>query len=268
MKIGLIFCAYGIPEYVNESLNPWIKLKDKYDIKITACHGLFKEYHENGIEDNDFDTQNQLLFLRSQNKIDYLYVQNHYGVDFATNIKKYETEAKIRDYCLQYLLKENVDYVILWDLDEFATEIQIENLFNYIGKTENKFYNWFSIEYKNLVFTENQYIEGFCPPRVFKTNTYNLRLNEIYWDNDLSYTDGKKTISYKELSSKKIPKSIINPNHKTWLSNNRSKEKVNYQLKHFGHCGYKWDETNNQLEFDQKFYQKINQKIPNILTIK
>lgn len=264
MKIGLIFCAYGTPEYLEKSLNPWINLKSKYNITISACHGQFKEFHENGVEDNDIKTQKGLLLLQVQNKIDYLYIQNYYGPDFDLDTQKYETEAQIRNYCLQYLLKQDLDYVILWDLDEFTTESEIESLLNYIQKSENKFYNWYSIEYKNVIFDGNQYIDGFCPPRIFKTKVNNLKLKEIYWDNDISYLERDKTISYKELAAKKVPKSIINPKHLTWLSNNRSKEKVQYQLKHFGHCGYKWNDQENKLEFDLEFYKKTNQKLPEI----
>lgn len=268
-KFGLIFCAYGIPEYVENSISPWVKLKDKLNITITTCHGLFKESFENGVIDNDFETLNKLSLLQAQAKIDYLYVQNHYGMDSAWDVKKYETEAKIRDYCLQYLLKNNVDYVILWDLDEFTTEQEIENLINYIQKTENKFYYSFNIEYKNLVFTENQYIEGFTPPRVFKVDTGPYKIKEIYWDNDVSYV-GKAAgdvQSYKNFAAKTISKGVIYPLHKSWLSNERSLIKQNYQKKHFGHCGYKWNYDKNELEFNLDFYKKHNVPLPVVKNI-
>lgn len=265
MKFGLVFCSYNTPKYTIESITPWINLKDKLNIYISACHGLFKEYYENGVLDNDSDGLDKLLSLNINKKIDYLYVQNHYGVDFARDIKKYETEAQIRNYCVQELLKQEVDYIILWDSDEIATEIEIENFIQYIQK--NSLYTWFSINYKNLVFSENQYIDGFCPPRAFKTITNNYKLKEIYWDNDFSYFNLKtgENKSYKDFSSKMIPKTIIYPKHYTWLSDNRSKEKINYQMKHFGHCGYKWNDKEDKLEFNEEFYQKTYQILPKVL---
>lgn len=266
-KFGLIFCAYGIPEYVENSISPWIKLKDKLNITITACHGLFKESFENGVIDDDFATQSKLIELKKEGKIDYLYLQNKY--DNLNDGPKYETEAKIRDYCLQYLLENNVDYVILWDLDEFTTEQEIENLINYIQKPENKFYYSFNIEYKNLVFTESQYIEGFTPPRVFKVDAGPYRIKEIYWDNDVSYI-GKAAgdvQSYKNFAAKVVPKQVIFPLHKSWLSNERSLIKKNYQTKHFGACSYKWNHDKNELEFDLDFYKKHNIPVPTVKII-
>jgi hypothetical protein len=117
-----------------------------------------------------------------------------------------------------------------------------------------------------LVFSENQYIEGFNPPRVFKVDTGFYKLNEVYWDNDLSYC-GKTTRDiqpYKNFASKTIPKTVIFPKHFTWLNDKRSKNKTKYQIKHFGHCGYKWNETENKLEFDLDFYKKHNIPVPEV----
>ena len=33
-------------------------------------------------------------------------------------------------------------------------------------------------------------------------------------------------------------------------------------MKHFGHCGYKWNYELNKLEFNQEYYLKNNEKTP------
>jgi hypothetical protein len=261
IKLGIIFCAYDHPDYVENCLNPWIAAKSKHNIKIAGVHGLFRENAENGVKDEDFETQSKLISLNNSGELDYLYLQNNYA---QSSPKKYETEAQIRNYALQYLLTQEINYVLLLDLDEFWTEQEIDNVFNYLSRLENKFYAWFSINYKNIVFDGTKYLDTFCPPRVFKVNLGAYKLNEIYWDNDFNYIDGEGKIkSYKEFSNKSIPKNLAFINHLTWLDKD-GPDKYLYQMKHFGHCGYKWNEIEKRLEFNLEFYNKIGQKSPEL----
>jgi len=273
MKIGVIFCCYGTPEYISPCLENWLKLKDKYNIKIAAVHGQFKEYHTNGVEDNDYDTQIKLKDLNFNKQIDYLYIQNDYNVFYPDSIKYngyiFQTESEIRDKGLQYLLKENVDYIWLLDLDEFYTEEQIKSIIEYIDDGCNQFYCWWSIPMKNYIFSGKEYIKGFSPPRIFKTKFNDfLNLNKFYFDNDISYIRNpmNANVSYKELPNKKIPDSKIagGVSHKTWLHSN-GEQKVNYQIKHFnGICSYKFNKEKGELEFDKNYYIKYNIPIPEV----
>lgn len=285
-KIGIIFCAYGNPDYVQPCLDPWIKLKEKYNISIAAVHGQFKEYHDNGIEDKDYETQLKLKDLEWNKNIDCLYLQNDYNVFWPDHLNqtKYETESEIRNKGLKYLLEEKCDIIWLLDLDEFYTEEQIENIIKYINspflsETEGGFYAWYSINFKNYILDGKQWIDNFCPPRIFRTkiskgSKNQLNLSNFIWDNDLEYTVlnlendwplkngcNRLNISYKELASKKIPKNIVQIKHLTWLHSN-GKNKVLYQLKHFGHCSYKWNEEKNELEIDLDFYRKNGLDLP------
>ncbi len=269
MKLGVIYCCYGNPEYIDDCLDPWIEAKKTNNILIAAVHGQFKEYHELGIPDNDIESIRQLSILyREGNKIENLYVQNHYS-----SFTHYQSEAEIRDKGLQWLLQQNCDYIWLLDNDEFYTVGQINNIINYIQKEE--FIDWFSILFKNYIFSGREWISGFCPPRIFKVNLLDkdLKLNNFYWDNDVKYLAGincklvgDTTLwSYKGLSNKSIPNNLLSGGikHLTWLHTN-GKLKYEYQMKHFGHCGYKWNYDTNQLEFNLEFHQKNNIPLPEI----
>lgn len=259
-KIGLIYCCYGNPEYINNCIKPWINLKENlYDIKIAAVNGQFKEYHDMGLEDNNFDTELKLNKLKESGAIDYLYIQN--PTNYFDEFKIYETEGQIRDKALQYLLKEECDIIWLLDNDEFYTEEQIEQIIDVINLVWNKDITWFSILMKNYIFSGKKYIAGFAPPRIFRVNANPwTRLYNFYYDNDVMYEDKEKgqLNNYKLYESKKIPVGI---KHLTWLHSN-GKEKVNYQLKHFGHCSYKWNEQEQKIEIDYDFYIRNGLNFP------
>lgn len=258
MKIGLLCCFYNCEEMLYKVILPWLNIKENLknvDIDIAVVHGLFKENHENGMYNNDHATLN---LLKGGTWHNYLYIQ-------PDNI--YETEAEIRNHGLQYLLKQNCDYIILLDGDEIYNEKEIINIIEYIN--EESFISWFNIEFKNLTFDENSYTIGFNPPRVFKVKSGNFELNSMYWDNDVYYIDERKNfVSYKDLSSRCIPKKLCNPLHYTWLNNERSKAKIAYQEAHFKNgagCSFKWGE--NGLEWNEDYFIKTGQPKPTLHSI-
>jgi hypothetical protein len=161
-------------------------------------------------------------------------------------------------------LAEKCDVIYLLDLDEFYSIEQILNIFKYIEKEE--YITWFSTPMKNYIFDGKQYIEGFCPPRAFCNFPNSHSINKIYFDNDVLYSCGEGgTIDYKLLPNKSIPKNLINGGikHLTWLHTN-GKLKYEYQMKHFGHCGYKWNYESNLLEINIDYYKKYNLPLPEI----
>lgn len=268
MKIGIIYCCYGNPEYIDDCLAPWIEAKKTNDILIAAVHGQFKEYHDLGIEDNDFQVQQELIGNTQVGYIDYLYLQNQQWLKDFSPI--YQSEAEIRDKGLQWLLKQNCDYVWLLDNDEFYTVEQINSIIGYL--TKEPFITWFSIPFKNYIFDGRQWIDGFCPPRIFartKGDMAGCTLQSFYWDNDIMYELWGDTrqleCTYKSLSNKSIPKNIIlgGIKHLTWLHTN-GKLKYEYQMKHFGHCGYKWNYDTNEIELNKEFYTRNNLSLPDI----
>ena len=147
------------------------------------------------------------------------------------------------------------------DGDEFYQINDIQNIINFVKNNPNNY--WYSINFKNYVFNGKQWIDGFCPPRIFKVKSDSLNIDQFYWDNDILYKESDKNISYKSLSNLEIPREIAHIKHMTWLHSN-GKLKYEYQMKHFGHCGYKWNYELDKLEINQEFYLKTNQEIPKI----
>jgi hypothetical protein len=261
MRIGVIYCCYGNPEYIQDCLAPWLEAKKTNEILIAAVHGQFKEYRDMGIPDNDLESKRILNILhREGDKIDYLYIQNNY-----TGFSHWQTESEIRNNGLQWLLEQKCDIIWLLDNDEFYTVEQIKNIISYIQKDDNKFYSWFSIPMRNYIFSGKEWISGFAPPRIFKRETIRYTLNKCVWDNDFQYLNDKnEPIDYKQLPSKTISENTVagGVKHLTWThENGELKEK--YQRLHFnGICSYKFNKETQKLEFDLEFYKKNGLSLP------
>ena len=138
--------------------------------------------------------------------------------------------------------------------------VQIENIFKFVEN--NPFTTWFKIHFKNYVIDKNHYITDFCPPRIFRTES----IAEFFYDNDcLYYTDGGGKVSYLNFPSMTVPKNIAFVKHYTWLDNERSKQKCEYQEKHFAHgagCSFKWE--NSHLTWNLEYFKKTGTSIPEI----
>lgn len=260
-KIGILFTGYNTEKYVEQSLQTWSNARlDRlmgYDFSICAVSVPFEEYKDEPFKDK---TQDILQEFYNRHLIDHLITQ-----------PEYVKENIARNNALQWLLAQGVDTIILWDSDEIAEESQLEEI---LTKVElDHWTSWFSIQYKNFVFDDKTYLEdSFTPPRIFRVNTNGYTLNNFAWDNDPiylinHYENGQiisREISYKDLPSKLIRNKPVK--HMTWLHEN-GKRKTEYQLKHFGHCGYKWNNEKNCLEFNEEYYKKISQSIPKIIKI-
>ena len=163
---------------------------------------------------------------------------------------------------MQYLKIKECDLIWLVDGDEFYTIQDIQNIINFVTLNNNSF--WYTINFKNYIFDGKQWIDGFCPSRIFKTNFNDLTIDSFYWDNDILYKDLKSNkFNYKDLIKLEVPKDVAHIKHMTWIHEN-GKNKYEYQMKHFGYCGYKWNYDESKLEFDKDFYLKIRQELPTI----
>lgn len=260
LKVGILGCGFCCEKDLDTRLNTWIPFHQNLDIIFSIVSARFKEYEGLNIHQDNTNTSKLLKEYYKHGNIQYLHLP-----------EKSLTEADSRDLALQDLLKNNVDLIWLLDLsDEYYTESQIEKILEYIETGDNKLYTWYSIPFKNYIFDGKQWIDGFCPPRIFRVKTQNYTsdavLNNCYWDNDFNYKSSSgRLISYKSFPEKKIPSNIINGGvkHLTWLHSN-GEEKVKYQMKHFGDCSYKWNQEKKELEFNLDFYRKNGLELPKI----
>jgi hypothetical protein len=262
-KIGVIFTSFNHAEYLHDALTPWIQARAEklngHEFVIAAVSVPFKEY-----QDMEVIHDNTTELLREY--------YNTFQIDHLIDSPKFITEADARDRALQFLLREGVDMVWLHDGDEVVDTQQLSNILDYV--TLNKWISWFSISYKNYVFTEDQYLEQpFCPPRIFRTQTNGYKIKECVYDNDFSYEGQRvglgtletKVLNYRELPTKVIPPHIANPAHYSWLNTEKVRLKIKYQKKRWGEigCSYAWGKDG--LEFNEVYYKKHGLALPRVI---
>ena len=248
-KYGIIYCGYNTEDYVLKSIEPFLNRKNYI---VSAVSVPFKEYK--GIDQFHDHTTDLLRELVEQKKLKHL-----------VDSPQYITEAEARNFSLFYLKKYDLDYIWLVDSDEFYTDEDINNIEKYV-ESSNK--NLFKISLKNHVFDLKHYLEEpFQPSRIFKTNIDNQYfLEAFYWDNDICYGHEGKLMRYDNIEELEIiPEDVAYIPHYTWLNDRIGKRKVEYQHRHFGHCGYKWNHEHHHLEFDEEFHKKNNIPLPKVL---
>lgn len=250
MKIGIIYCAYNCFSYVKDSLYSFGECKRQGVIsEISAVSIPFAEYFD--LNQNKDETTDFLIHLHKKQLIDQLFTEPNYIQEHIA-----------RDLCLQYLKNTDCDVIWMVDGDEFYSIEDIKNIINFININSN--YYWYSVNFKNYIFDGKQWIDGFCPPRIFRTKSNTLNINKFYWDNDLSYKNKNNEIfNYKLLNNLMIPKDIAHIKHFTWLHEN-GRSKYEYQMKHFGNCGYLWNYEQKKLEFNEDYYIKNNIQKPKV----
>ena len=236
LKIGILLSAYNSENYIDECLEPWFKLKKDHDIVIGCNSGMYKEYVNFGFKPKNKETLVKLL---------------NYDLDFliSTGPNSLLDENDSKNNILD-ILKDKCDLVWILDSDEFYTENDIINIIKYIS--ENPQFDWYSVNFKNYTFSKNLWVEGFCPPRIFRTNR-NGGINKFYFDNHINYNDGS---AFDDKPNSSIPRNIAHIKHYCWLDDDtRSKEKVKYQEQRFTNgCSFEWLENENRLIFSDKHY--------------
>lgn len=256
MRIGVLLCAYNCGETIRDCVKPWFLAKHEikeHEFIISAVSVPFAEYREINKAEPDETT-------------DFLdYMSMHGDIDYLVQDQLYISEAEARDMALSPLLPHS-DVVILVDGDEIYTLDQIRNIINFM--VLDPWVSWFSFSLKNYVFNKNTYLlKPFTPPRAFRVKTGGYTINRFTWDNDIEYIHYVKgeQLSYRQLPTKIIPPSVAFIKHYTWLSNEKTRLKIEYQLKHFkGVCGYRWNSETNSVEFNPDHYQQIGESIPEV----
>ena len=256
MRVGLLMSVYDAADYLESCLDVFHKYNQTVSNKIliSVVHNCFLENHKNGEPLLSSDGTIEILNkFKSLGCIDYLFI-----------LEKPSLENEARNVALEPLLDQGVDYIWNQGSDEILKSGELSAIFNYINN--DNLTAWYSINYKNYVFNDKSWVDGFCPPRIFKSKLGRLKIKGFYWDDDVEYiTENGIVCSYKNLSSRVIPKNIAFVDHYTWLSNERSRKKVLYQEKHFAGgagCSYKWNYDLNKLEFNLDYFKRTGQNIP------
>lgn len=259
--LGCHFSAYESADYLDQFLSPWLEYKQKYGLlKISAGHACFKEFQEMGCPIESLDGTHKLLDERYKRG----------DIDYYKFINEPLTEAETRTEILKPLLKQNIDILWITAPDEIITLEQIEVALEYVKK--DPFLIWYRLEMKNLTFSNNTYIRGFSPPRIFLNNR-GYKILKFRADDEILYGKESQIIDYLQLPNKQIPFNICSPLHYSWLDDERSRGKVKYQESHFNlgkkevACSFRWDEKENKLEWNKNYFAYHNQTIPELLSL-
>lgn len=251
MKIGLIYCAFNTEEYLFDSLKPF---REDPRFIISAVSVPFLEYRDQDIKADD--TTEKLRKYKESGAIKYL-------VDSPKYIKEHEA----RNLALNELKKDKVDIIWMVDSDEIYQKEQIDRIIKYVEEFDE--ITCFRLSLKNFVFDEDTYLEEpFCPPRIFRVKTEELSHPSFFWDNDISYLNKSgQRVSHQDLICSTIPKEVAWIDHFTWMNNEKSKRKIEYQLAHFKNsCSFAWDEEKG-LIFDENYYNIFGMGIPKTLKL-
>ena len=250
MKIGIQILAYNCSNSFEKLIQPWVELKNQFDIKIWVGSGQFKEYAELGYKDLNHSTEVLLADLLLKGDIDYV---------FKPDKDNLLTDAGTRDKCIPWMKENDIDLMVQVDADEFYTQREVNNLIKYIkDNPEPTIYNTI---FKNVVgdgiITDWARFSAGWIKRWGGIKNYYFDMH--WWFNDdFDYRHSPGGV-------KDIPKSLVNPYHYTWTNDMNTtgpshiKEKIEYQKRIYNEgCDYKWDEDIQKIVKKDEIDTKVN----------
>ena len=246
MKIGIQILAYNCATTFEKLIQPWVKLKEKYNIKIWVGSGQFKEYYELGYENKNSKTLELLQQLKDNRVINELFT-----TDGNNNLLK---DHEMRNKCIPWMKENDVDLMIQVDADEFYSTREANNLIQYI--IDNPEHTIYNTTFKNVVGDgEIEDWSRFSAGWIKK----NGGIRNYYFDCHWCFNDD---IEYRSAGIKDIPKLLVNPYHYTWTNEANTtgpshiKQKIEYQNKIYKDgCGLVWDDKYKTIK--QKNKMKI-----------
>lgn len=267
-KILVIYSAYNAEEYVASSLAPFLSHRNFIVVASSRKFGRFPE------ERND----NTLRVLEHAHTV---FPDQLIGIDGSDEPVDREHEAK--NAALELAGKsinqnDNIEYIMIVDSDEFYTLSDLNKIVKHIDSSPETI--TFNVNLKNYINDAEHYLkEPFCPPRIFRVSFTNkwtqpsgkFSLLKFHWDNDVCYMDPNKrqddgkipVYSWQQFATDTIPDIWVD--HYSWLDNERSKNKIEYQQKHFGQCSYKWED--GSVQFNEEYFKKTGEPYPEIVTV-
>lgn len=219
MKIGVLFCSYGLPiSQTMDSLVSWQMWKEhftQFETVISAVSVPFKNFPY--IEDTETK-----LYLSNEPNIDYLF-------DSAEPLNEWDA----RNLALAPLLKESCDIIIPVDGDELWGMKEIDSTLSFVES--NPFVTWFKVAFRNFVFDSSTFLaEPFWGNRIFRTKSGEFELDKFYHDCEVRYKKKDEFVDFKNLPNSNVPQPLVWIDHLAWLDEtseekSRSLAKVRYQ---------------------------------------
>lgn len=260
MKIGIQILAYNCEETIDDVINPWLILKENYEVKIWVASGQFKIYKDLGYENKNQKTLEKLNQKIKIGDIDFLFVPDENNL-----LSDHET----RHQSISYFVENDIDLMIQVDSDEFYTKEEVLNFINFIES--NPKYTIYNTVFRNIVGDNNGYVD-FIRFSAGKIKRYG-GIGEYYLDAHWSFygennPDKKmgvpQNIEYRWVESVNIPKELVNPIHDSWSTNRRGsyssdiKGKIEYQNRYYETgSSFVWDEYSNSVR-NKNSNSKIN----------
>jgi hypothetical protein len=262
MKFGIIAVGRDCAGVIDEVLAPWIESFRRHDMHICLLSATFKEMEGLLPAGPDKATEDAMerYALKYSDRISSVMFRN------------YATEAEVRERGRQVLMARDVKADLVWILDcadELYTVEQIDRIIRFVE--HYPLMAWYKLSFKNYVFNDHTYlVQPFQPPRIWWCKYGERVLTQCSYDNDFEYAklDGTSSVKDDKLPSLVIPPNVVWIRHLSWLSNERSRLKVAYQAKHFGHgagCSYRWDESTNSLTWNQAYFDRLKLPLPEVV---
>ncbi len=242
-------------EYLMDALTPWaLARKEKlggHEFVICAISLPFKDF--------PFDGYDSTTASLRANEV-------HGSIDKLITEPKFISETEARGMALKYLVEQGCTYLIQADADEIPTKKDIENIIKFISKHE--YADWFRLSLKNYVFDKKTYlVEPFQPARIHKVhNCGGYIAAGFHQDNNIYYERpwNKERILDINMSNMTIPQNLVWIKHLSWISDERSRKKCEYQIKRWGKCSFAWDDSKGGLIFNEKYYTDSGKSFPEI----
>lgn len=245
MKIGILLTCYNCAKYVDACIKPWMNLKGKYDFVFACNSGMFRDYFDLGIEENNQETIERLI----THKLDFL---------VTTSGRNLLDEDSSRNLCLDFLNKQDCDLLIYLDGDEIYTEEQINSVLNFVES--NPEFDQYGIFFRNHTIYEGLFLNDFYRKSIYWMKRYG-GIQRFYFDSDFVYNEPDAPYT----NTTGIPRDVAFVEHFSWISDDpRTKIKISYQNKRYVgwsgsvpenlRCAYVWDESRNKLDFNKDFW--------------
>lgn len=243
-------------------LAPWIAAMARHDIRMCLLSATFKGMEGILPPEPDRATMDKMGAYAAQYhpKVSFLYTRD------------YSTEADVREMGREVLMDQHdVDLILMLDVaDELYTADNIDRIIAFVER--NPLTCWFRIALRNYIHDTHTYlVEPFTPPRVWRTMYNGYRLARVTYDNDCVYDrlDGSGGAQDKHLPSLTIPVALVSVRHHSWLDDERSRIKIEYQTARWAGnggagCSYAWDAAANRLTFNPEYYARTKQALPEL----